>query len=182
MKYDLERNYACSNQPSHLAIISHHSRPFGRGRWGSFYKWMIKYTYKRSKLLLTSLCDSSWYGRWSAGAGRGSLSKASVVPGCSAISPGLSPQRAWAVHTHKLSSSSHKSSICVEHSGGAQMHPVEKGGLLCCPHLQLILWKPRTPQLGNFALPGSTFPAPCPAAREHRGHFPALSSIMRASG
>lgn len=164
MKYDLERNYACSNQPSHLAIISHNSRPFGMGRWGSFYKWMIKYTYKRSKLLLTSLCDSSWYGRRSTGAGRGSLAKASVAPGCGAISPGLSPRRTGAVHTHKLSSSSHKSSICVEHIGGAQMHPVEKGGLLCCPHLQLVLWKHRTLQLGGPCSPGFNISSPLPSS------------------
>lgn len=37
MKYALEKNYTCSNQPSHLAIIFQSVCPFGMGRWGSFY-------------------------------------------------------------------------------------------------------------------------------------------------
>jgi hypothetical protein len=62
MKYALEKNYTYANQSSHLTVIFHSFCSFGGGEVGYFHTRMIKSKCKRSKLLLTSLCNTSWGG------------------------------------------------------------------------------------------------------------------------
>ena len=94
------KNYTCSNQPSHLAIIFHRVCPFKIGRWVFcfcifFYTWMITSTYKNSNSCWPPSATSAGVGGQSIEAGRG------LSQGVS--SPRLLGQRSWggrwAVHT-----------------------------------------------------------------------------------
>lgn len=129
-------------------------------------------------------------GRQSTGAGRGSLSKTSVAPGCLAISPGVSRQRTWAVHTHTLSSSSRKNSICglldrLKHIPGRKKDCF----FVVVPTCSQSPLKTQDIAAGAPSSPGFHVSRPSPSSpsiispsSEHREHFSLLNSIMWASG
>lgn len=129
-------------------------------------------------------------GRQSTGAGRGSCSKTLVALRCLAISPGVSCQRMWAVHTYKHSSSSHNNSICVIHQIGSNAPLGERRiaffWVLICSQNPL---KTQDIAAGEPSSPGFRISRPSPSSpriispsSEHRGHFAVLNSITRASG
>ena len=134
---------------------------------------MIKYAYKRSKLLLTSLCDSSWYGETEHWAGRGSP-QALVTPGSLAISPGVSPQRTWAVHTHTLSGPFPDNSICRTYQRGSNASRGERAtvfvfwfGLVFfffASFLSQSLLKAQDTAAGELSSPGFKVSRPSPSS------------------
>lgn len=147
---------------------------------------MTESTHKSSKLLLTSLCNPSWYQetQHSIEADRG-------------LSPRLrSPQPVWPSvleHHPKRSGRSPYINLAappiltaiMEHTGRAQMHPVEKEGFFFFfPICRQSLLKAQATSTARFHIsrPSLMGLSAISSSSEHGGHFPALNSIMRASG
>lgn len=118
------KNYTCSNQPSHLAIIFHRVCPFKIGRWAFCFCIFFTHEWLHLRTRTQTLADLPLqhqlvFGDRALGQAGASL-KVSVAPGCWANSPGVGVGQS----THKCGSSSHHNSICG-------MHTSE--GLRCIP-------------------------------------------------
>ena len=119
------KNYTCSNQPFGNHFPQHLSfRGWGGGFF--FYTWMITSTYKSSKLLLTSLCNTSWFWGTEHWGRQGGLSQGVSHPRLF----GQQSQGIWAVHTHKRGSSSSHNSICGTHWRATDASHGERGTFL----------------------------------------------------
>lgn len=101
----------------------------------------------------------------------GGLSEASAAPACLAIGPGVSPQRTWAVHTCKLSSSSPDNSICGTHGRGSNASRGERTTVLfvsfCfvfCLLCSQSLLKAQDTAAGEPSSPGFSISRPSPSS------------------